>query len=404
LSGTTSPQRVLALLAAAELLAMAPWFSASAVAPALVAHWQLKAADAAWLTISVQLGFVAGALVSAVLTLADVVSARRLITIAATLAALATAGVAIAPGPVSGVALRILTGAALAGVYPPGMKLAAGWFAERRGAAIGILVGALTLGSAGPHLVRWALPPDLWRVVLLVAAAAAVLGGLLVLAVPNDGPYATRAPAFSWAAVPRLLRERALMLANIGYLGHMWELYAMWTWIALFVAQSERARGIADPGGIPALVAFAVIGSGAIGCWLGGRLADRYGRTAVTSIAMAISGACAALVGFVYAQPLIALTPVLLIWGVTVVADSAQFSTAVSELAPPELVGTSLTLQTCMGFLLTCLTIYLLPAVAGVIGWRWSMAVLAAGPVVGVWAMLTLRRRPEAIRLAGGRA
>ena len=392
------------MLAAAVLLAMAPWFSASAVAPALVAHWELSASAAAWLTISVQLGFVAGSLTSALLTLSDVLSARRLITISAIIAAVATAAVAIAPTPAVGVGLRIVTGAALAGVYPPGMKLAAGWFREGRGAAIGILVGALTLGSAGPHLVRWALPPDLWRFVMLVAAGAALLGGLLVLAVPNDGPYAARAPAFSWAAVPRLLRERALMLANFGYLGHMWELYAMWTWIAVFVAASERARGIIDPRGVPALVAFAVIGSGAIGCWLGGRLADRYGRTAVTSAAMAISGLCAVTVGLVYARPLIVLAPVLLIWGIAVVADSAQFSTAVSELAPPELVGTALTLQTCMGFLLTCLTIYFLPTVAAAFGWRWSMAVLAAGPALGVWAMLTLRRSPEAVRLAGGRA
>ena len=399
-----TPQRVLALLAAAMLLAMAPWFSASAVAPALVAHWRLESSGAAWLTISVQLGFVVGAFASAWLTLADVLSARRLITVSATLAAVATAAIAVAPDPATGVGLRIVTGAALAGVYPPGMKLAAGWFKEGRGTAIGILVGALTLGSAGPHLVRWALPPDRWQAVMLVAAVAALVGGWLVLAVPNDGPYATRAPRFSWAAVPRLLSERPLMLANAGYLGHMWELYAMWTWIAVFVAASERARGVVDPGGVPALVAFAVIGSGAIGCWLGGRFADRYGRTAITSIAMAVSGACAVAVGLVYAQPLIALTPVLLIWGVAIVADSAQFSTAVSELAPPELVGTALTLQTCLGFLLTCLTIYFLPNVAAVLGWRWSMAVLAAGPAVGVWAMLTLRRRPEALRLAGGRA
>ena len=397
-------QRVLAVLAVAVLLAMAPWFSASAVAPALVAHWQMNASAAAWLTISVQLGFVAGSLTSALLTLSDVLSARRLITISATIAAVATAAVAVAPTPAIGVGLRIITGAALAGVYPPGMKLAAGWFKEGRGAAIGILVGALTLGSAGPHLVRWALPPDLWRVVMLVAAGAALLGGLLVLAIPNDGPYATRASAFSWAAVPRLLRERALMLANFGYLGHMWELYAMWTWIAVFVAASERARGIVDPGGVPALVAFAVIGSGAIGCWLGGRLADRYGRTAVTSVAMAVSGLCAVTVGLVYARPMIALAPVLIIWGITVVADSAQFSTAVSELAPPGLVGTALTLQTCMGFLLTCLTIYFLPTVAAGFGWRWSMAILAAGPALGVWAMLRLRRSPDAVRLAGGRA
>ena len=383
---------------------MAPWFSASAVAPALVAHWHLGPGGAAWLTISVQLGFVAGALASAILTLSDVLSARRLITVSAALAAAATAAITFAPGPVTGVGLRFVTGAALAGVYPPGMKLAAGWFRERRGAAIGILVGALTVGSAGPHLVRWALPPDLWRVVMLAAAGSALLGGLLVLAIPHDGPYATRAAAFSWSAVPRLLRERALMLANFGYLGHMWELYAMWTWIAVFVGASERARGVTEPGGVPALVAFAVIASGAVGCWLGGRWADRYGRTLVTSTAMAVSGVCALAVGLVYAQPLVVLAPLLLVWGVAIVADSAQFSTAVSELAPPELVGTALTLQTCMGFLLTCLTIYFLPTVAGVLGWRWTMAVLAVGPALGVWAMLALRRRPEAARLAGGRA
>lgn len=404
MSRVATPQRVLTLLAAAELLAMAPWFSASAVAPALIAHWHLGSGDAAWLTISVQLGFVTGALASAVLTLSDLLSARRLIAAAAMLAAAATAAITIVPGAVSGVALRFLTGAALAGVYPPGMKLAAGWFREGRGAAIGILVGALTVGSAGPHLVRWALPAEMWRGVMLAAAVAALIGGLLVLAVANDGPFATRAPAFSWSAVPRLLRERALMLANLGYLGHMWELYAMWTWIAVFVMASEHARGVADPGGVPALVAFAVIASGAVGCWLAGRLADRYGRTLVTSVAMAVSGGCALVVGLVYAQPLVVLAPVLLLWGVAVVADSAQFSTAVSELAPPDLVGTALTLQTCMGFLLTCLTIYFLPTVAGALGWRWSMAVLAAGPALGVWAMLTLRRRPEATRLAGGRA
>ncbi len=391
-------------MATAQLLAMAPWFSASAVAPALVAHWRLEPSGAAWLTISVQLGFVAGALVSAVLTISDRLSARRLIAFAAAIAAVATVGVAFAPGPESGIALRALTGAALAGVYPPGMKLAAGWFRERRGAAIGILVGALTVGSAGPHLVRWALPAEAWRPVLLVAAATALAGGLLVLVVPNDGPFATRAPAFSWSAVPRLLRERSLMLANAGYLGHMWELYAMWTWLAAFVAASEQARGVTQAGGAPALVAFVVIASGALGCWLGGRLADRYGRTLVTSVAMAVSGACALTVGLLYARPLALLVPLLIVWGIAVVADSAQFSTAVSELAPADLVGTALTLQTCLGFLLTCLTIYVLPAVAGAIGWRWSMAVLAVGPVFGVWAMLVLRGRPEAVRLAGGRA
>jgi MFS family permease len=400
-----TPRRVLAVLATAELLAMAPWFSASAVAPTLTRVWHLSPAGTAWLTISVQLGFVAGALVSAVLTLADRWSARRLVVGSAALAAAATVGVALAPAPSVGIACRMLTGAALAGVYPPGMKIAAGWFREGRGWAIGILVGALTLGSATPHLVRWGAPPDSWRLVLAVAAGSALLGGLLVLALPNDGPFAAPSPPFSWSAAPRILRDRAVLLANLGYLGHMWELYAMWTWMAVFVAASERLRRGAgtDTTTLAALVTFAVVGSGAIGCWLGGKYADRWGRTLVTSAAMVVSGGCAILVGFFYGGPLMTLVPLLLLWGITVVADSAQFSTAVSELAPADYVGTALTLQTSMGFLLTCATIYLLPAVATAIGWRWSMSVLALGPALGVWAMLALRRRPEAVRLAGGR-
>ncbi len=400
-----TPRRVLAVLAAAELLAMAPWFSASAVAPTLARLWQLSPAGTAWLTISVQLGFVAGALVSAILTLADRWSARLLVMGSAALAAAATVGVAVAPGPGVGLACRLLTGAALAGVYPPGMKIVAGWFREGRGWAIGILVGALTLGSAAPHLVRWAAPPEAWRWVLGIAAASALVGGLLVLVVPHDGPYAAPSPSFSWSAAPRILRDRAVALANLGYLGHMWELYAMWTWMAAFVGASEHLRRGAsvDVTARAALVTFAVVGSGAIGCWLGGKYADRWGRTAVTSWAMVASGSCALSAGLLFGATLYLLVPLLLVWGVTVVADSAQFSTAVSELAPPQLVGTALTLQTSLGFLLTCATIYVLPAVAATIGWRWSMTLLALGPALGVWAMLALRARPEALRLAGGR-
>ena len=392
---TPAQRRVLLVLAGAELLAMAPWFSASAVSPALSRIWALSPITTAWLTISVQLGFVVGALVSATLILADRLSARRLILGSTLLAALATLGVAAAPGVGVAIACRIITGAALAGVYPPGMKIAAGWFKEGRGLAIGILVGALTLGSASPHLVRWAVSPDAWRIVLIVAALSAVIGGLLILLIPNDGPFAAPSPPFSLAAAPRLLKDRGVVLANLGYLGHMWELYAMWTWMAVFVAASEHARRSdqSDVTGLAALVTFAVVGSGALGCWLGGRYGDRWGRSLVTSVSMLVSGSCSLAVGLLFGSSLLALVPLLLIWGISVVADSAQFSAAVSELAPPEYVGTALTIQTSLGFLLTCATIYLLPTVAAGVGWRWSMSVLAIGPALGIWAMLTLRRR-----------
>jgi MFS family permease len=382
---------------------MAPWFSASAVAPALVSAWALSPAVAPWLTITVQLGFVAGALTSSILMLSDRWSARRLIAASAVCAAAATIGVAFAPNATTGILFRVATGAALAGVYPPGMKLAAGWFRSGRGTAIGIMVGALTLGSAGPHLVRWGVPASAWRVVLGVAAASALLGAGIVSRIPGDGPYAAPAAPFSWAAVPRIVRDRAITLANIGYLGHMWELYAMWTWMAAFVAASESARlGAAAPPATAALVTFGVVASGAAGCWLGGVFADRWGRTRVTSVAMLVSGGCAATVGLLFGHPLPALLPLLLVWGVSIVADSAQFSTAVSELAPREFVGTALTLQTSIGFLLTTVSIYLLPIAASRIGWRWTMSLLAAGPAVGIVAMRRLARRPEARLLAGG--
>ncbi|PYO39891.1 MAG: MFS transporter, partial [Gemmatimonadetes bacterium] len=194
-------------------------------------------------------------------------------------------------------------------------------------------------------------------------------------------------------------------LANAGYLGHMWELYAMWTWTASFVAASETVRrGAAeDVRGVAALITFCVVGIGAMGCWLGGRYADRLGRTTVTSAAMAASGTCALAVGVAYGRPLWVLVPLLVVWGVAVIADSAQFSAAVSELAPAAYVGTALTLQTSLGFLLTVATIYLVPQAARVLGWRWSMSILAVGPALGVWAMQALKRRPEASRMAGGR-
>ena len=400
-----TPRRVLAVLAVAQLCGMAPWFSASAVAPALTAAWRLRPGGAAWLTISVQLGFVAGALVSAALTLSDRWSARRLAAAASLGAAVATLAVAFSRGPAVGIAARVATGAALAGVYPPGMKIAAGWFRDGRGWAIGMLVGALTVGSAAPHLMRWLVPAEAWRLVLVAAAVSALLGAALMPRVPSDGPYAAPSPPFSWTAAPRILRDRAVLLANAGYLGHMWELYAMWTWTASFVAASETVRrGAAeDVRGVAALITFCVVGIGAMGCWLGGRYADRLGRTTVTSAAMAASGACALAVGVAYGRPLWVLVPLLVVWGVAVIADSAQFSAAVSELAPAAYVGTALTLQTSLGFLLTVATIYLVPQAARVLGWRWSMSILAVGPALGVWAMQALKRRPEALRMAGGR-
>jgi MFS family permease len=398
----TRKWRTLWLLSLAELLGMGVWFSASAVVPALTSAWQLGDSGRAWLTMSVQIGFVVGALGSAVLNLADRVSARWLFTASALLAALSTALIpALAGGLDLALPLRFLTGLFLAGVYPVGMKIMATWTREDRGLGIGLLVGALTLGSAMPHLLNIFGGVSDWQLVLYLAAGLAGLGGLIAALFVSEGPYRTTTPPFNWKYIGHILREREILLANLGYLGHMWELYAMWAWAPVFLLASFRLSGLQPAWA--SLAAFAVVGVGGVGSLLAGRLADQLGRTSVTQVSLLVSGACAILVGRLYGGSPALLVCLSLIWGFAVVADSAQFSACVSELCRAEYVGTALTLQTSLGFLLTLITIRLIPSLQVRVGWEWAFAFLAVGPAVGVWAMGRLRHSPGAIRLAGGR-
>ncbi|WP_264778551.1 MFS transporter [Deinococcus aetherius] len=391
----------LSRLAVAVVLAMAPWFSAAAVLPQLRAAWVLTDAAASWLTLAVQLGFVAGAVLSAALNLADRVPPRRLILAGALLAAGANLGLLVAGGPVAAGVLRALTGAALALVYPPALKAMSAWFRTGRGVALGVMVGALTLGSALPHLVN-GLGGANWRGVILTTSLLAALGGLIAARVgegPHRFPPAVFRPAQAW----RILRSRGVGLATLGYLGHMWELYAMWAWFAAFFGGVLTAGGLTDSGRGAAYATFAVVGVGALGCYAGGVLGDRWGRTRLTALAMGLSGGCAlVLAAFSHAAPPVVLA-LSLFWGFWIIADSAQFSTIVSEVADPAYVGTALTAQLALGFTLTAASIALVPVLVRAGGWSLAFTVLAVGPLLGVVAMRRLARAPEAARIAGGR-
>ena len=392
-------RRALLRVSVAAVLANSTWFSATAVVPALTRDWHLSAAGAAWLAIAVQAGFITGSIGSALLNLADRLEPSRLMAAAAVTAAVFNAELLLAGGLGAALPSRFLVGVAIAGVYAPGVRLVATHFERGRGLAAGIVVGALTLGSSTPHLVR-GLSDIPWQATIAVTSALALCAVPAILPV-RAGRARMAAPPLDLGAAWRALRERPLRLTTGAYLAHMWELYAFWAWLPMFLAASREV----PPGRLEAgLVAFAAIGLGGLaGCVAGGVLADRVGRTATTSAAMLASAACCVASPLVFGAPTWALVALLVFWGVAVIADSAQFSAAVTELAEPDYAGSALTLQLALGFALTIVSIRLVPVFADAAGWRFALLPLAAGPLLGAASMMRLRTLPAARLLAGGR-
>ncbi|MFN2186831.1 MAG: MFS transporter [Anaerolineae bacterium] len=379
----------LALMATTLVLSMSTWFSASAVLPQLREMWDLSPGVSAWLTIAVQLGFVCGAIVSSLLNLPDIVAPRHVILGGAMGAAAANALVQVAGGPLLGIPLRFATGFFLAGVYPPAFKLASTWFRGGRGLALGVLAAAIVVGNGMPHLVNGLGGLD-WQVVIYATSALTVAGGLVAEFGIKQGPYPFPEAIFDPRQAGRAFGNRGVRLATLGYVGHMWELFAVYAWFYAFFADALRAWG-APVGSNAAYATFAMFVAGGLGCWLGGIIADHWGKPRTTAVMMIISGTCSLLIGLLFGMSPWLIMLVGLVWGFAVVADSAQFSTMVTEYADQAYVGTALTLQLAAGFTVTVATIWLIPLLQQALGWRWAFAILAAGPIVGVLPMIRLR-------------
>jgi len=396
-----SPWPVLLMLCVSVVLSMTTWFSATAVTPELKAAWALTDGQVAWMTNGVQIGFVIGALASSLVNLPDIVQLNRLMAVASILAAVVNAALLLEPAASVAVLCRFLTGLSLAAVYPPALKLVSTWFIRSRGLALGAIVGALTLGSSMPHLFRAVTQQIDWHLVIALSSIASLAAGICFFLFAKEGPHPFGRAVFNPRQIGRVLKDRDLLLVNIGYFGHMWELYAMWAWLLVFVRTAlDDKVSLAHT----SLITFLAIGSGLFGCIAGGLLSDRFGRTATTAGFMVVSGLCALLIGFAFDGPTWLVVLIAIVWGVSIIGDSPLFSAAVTELCDRDLVGTALCLQMGLGFALTVFVIWLMPEIATRSGsWHWAFAVLAPGPLIGAWAMLKLRRSPSAARLAGGR-
>ncbi|WP_200952759.1 MULTISPECIES: MFS transporter [unclassified Nocardioides] len=396
-SVTSRPITAVALIALSTLLSMSAWFSATFVVPQLKDDWGLGAGGTSALTIAVQLGFVVGALVSAATGVVDAIPTRTLISVGGLGAGLCNAGLLICDGLASALPLRVATGMFLAAVYPPAVKEVSTWFLRGRGKALSVMIGALTLGSALPHLVRATGGGVDWRLVIGTTSVLAIAGGLVVLLIRGSGPYPFPRRPFSLGGGLRSIRNRDVALANVGYVGHMWELYAMWAFVGSFIVALPAVASRSDAESFGALLAFICIGVGAAGCLLGGVMGDRWGRPRAALISLVCSGGSALLLAGTYTTaPLGLVLGVCAFWGFWVIADSAQFSAMVAESADPDYVGGAISLQLALGYITTMVTLAVIPQLVDHFSWRTALMVLAVGPAVGAVAMVVADRARSA--------
>lgn len=377
----------LIILSVAVVGTMTTWFSMTAILPELKTLWGLTDTQGSYLTIMVNIGFVVGSLLSALINLPDRIYPHILFFLSALLAGVTTLiTVWLATDLISGMFFRFITGMALAGVYGPALKLISTWFKKRRGMALGFVVGAITVGSASPHLIK-GLGAS-WEVVLIITGLSAVFAGVLVIFFVNVGPYSMPRGKFDLKAIPHILSYRPVRLSNYGYFGHMWELYGMWSWFGVFLTHSLKNSNINEHA---SLLTFLIIASGFFGAWFGGIFADKYSREQVSLWSLGISGSISLIIGF-----FLNITWVIIflgiIWGISIISDSAQFSALVTEYVDQRYVGTALTLQLAIGYILTIFVIFLIPLIETLVGWHYTFIILVPGSLFGFISMLRLNR------------
>jgi len=393
--------RALVLVSTAVFLTSSTWFSGTAAAPDLIHAWRLTSTESAWLTISVQLGFIAGTFLYAFFNLADVFNPRRVFFVSALLGAAFNAAFAlIADGLPTAFAFRALTGVTLAGIYPVGMKLVASWFRSQLGWRLGILVGALTLGTAFPYLIQTLGSQFDWRTLAGTASILAVSGGCLVLMALSDGPFLKARAPFDARMLWRVFAHLPFRRTAFGYFGHMWELYAFWSMIIFYLGARFQGDDLSAGTGL-SLLAFLIIGTGALGCILGGWVSRRIGEKKLARFSLMMSCILCFSSGVFYELNSVLLVGLLLIWGFFVVSDSPQFSALAVRYCPPQYTGTALTVQNGLGFAITVISIQLTPWMAEILGWRWALTFLGLGPLIGLYFVQQLPENSDRNEQAG---
>ncbi|HVL58156.1 MAG TPA: MFS transporter [Burkholderiaceae bacterium] len=384
------PARILPVIIVSQFAGTALWFAGNAVFADLQRDWALGAAALGHLTSAVQLGFITGTLVFAVLTIADRFSPRAVFLLCSLAGALANAAIAVVAHYEALLLLRFATGFFLAGIYPVGMRIAAGWYRDGLGNAIGWLVAALVLGTAFPHLLAGLDARLPWQAVAVSVSLLSAAGGVLMYALVPDGPALSSGGRFDPAAIAAIFRSERFRASAFGYFGHMWELYAFWAFVPIALAAHAGLHGVALN---VSLWSFAVIAAGSVGSGFGGLASLRAGSARVAFAQLGASGACCLASPLAFVAPTPVFLAFLLFWGIVVVGDSPQFSALNAQNAPKTLVGSALTIANCIGFAITIVSIQLLSWLSGIVSARWLFVVLALGPLAGLFAMSPLLPR-----------